>query len=499
MTRNLFELIPRSQLDWLLAQTIHDIPVSLITCDSRQVIEDSIFCAIAGDKFDGHDYIDEVLARNPALVIAEHYPGNHPKVINIPDARQVWAFLSAAWFNFPANKLQILGVTGTNGKTTSALMTQHILGNTKTGFKPAYLGTLGRLFNGNLISGNLTTPDAYVLQQNFSELLNDGCTHVAMEVSSHALKQNRTYSIPFVAAAYTNLTQDHLDFHKSMEDYKESKAILFQKYLIDNQTQTSIINIDDPYGEYYTQQTTSRVLPYSLNNPTTNGLVATDLRLSIEGTDFCLKYADQSVMVTLALPGRFNVYNALAAAGLAIASGLSLEQVRSGLSTFTSVPGRVEKVSVNSEQNITVLVDYAHTPDALNNVLNMLRELREPSCRVITVFGCGGDRDPDKRPKMGAVVAKLADIPIITSDNPRTEDPMSIIDMIIPGVKIYTDRYLVEVDRKQAIRLAIKTAKVGDIVLIAGKGHEDYQILGNTRIHFDDREIAAETLREVFD
>lgn len=498
MTRNLLELIPKDQLDQLLAKSIHDIPVSLITCDSRQVIEDAIFCAIVGDKFDGHDFIDEVLTHNPALVVAQNYTGHHPKVINVPDSREVWAFLAAAWFNFPAQKLKILGVTGTNGKTTTALMTQHLLKTAKPETYPAYLGTLGKLFKDSLLPGNLTTPDAFVLHQTFDELANNNCQYVTMEVSSHALKQKRVAGVKFLAGAFTNLTQDHLDFHKSMEDYKESKALFFKDYLIDKETQTAVINIDDPSGEYYKHQTKSKVIPYTIENPSLEGIVASNLRLTVSNTSFVLQYQNQSEQIDLQLPGRFNVYNALAATGLALAAGLTLSEIANGLNTFKNVPGRVEQVKVNPNQNITVIVDYAHTPDALHNVLKMLRELQSPDKRIITVFGCGGDRDPDKRPKMGAVVAQLADIAIVTSDNPRTEDPLSIINMIIPGVKSFTNEYYVEPDRKQAIKLAIQTAQPGDIVLIAGKGHEDYQIIGTTKIHFDDRQVAAELLQEVF-
>lgn len=499
MKHKLSDLIPITQHDTLLARSIPDVVITNITCDSRKVEENSVFCAIKGDKNDGHDYIESVLKSNPALVFAEKYTGSNEKVINVLDTRLSWALLSSAWFGFPANKMKFLGVTGTNGKTTTALIVQHLLAKANYAFRPAYIGTLGRLFQSELIPGNLTTPDAFILHENFEYLAKHGCTHVVMEVSSHALKQKRTYGINYLAAAFTNLTQDHLDFHKSMDDYKKSKAILFNQYLTDPSTQSAIINIDDPNGEFYINEAKCHVIPYSTNQVNINGISAIDINLGIDGSNFKLIIGTKSTRVSLALPGHFNIQNALAAAGLALASGLTIDEITSGLNSFKNVPGRVEKVEISSKQDFTVLVDYAHTPDALNNVLKMLNELKTSESKIITVFGCGGDRDHDKRPKMGSVVAQLSDLAIITSDNPRTEEPNSIIEMIIPGVKTYKKTFLVDPDRRTAIRLAIQSAKKGDIVLIAGKGHEDYQIIGKEKIHFDDREIAAEFLHEVFD
>jgi UDP-N-acetylmuramoyl-L-alanyl-D-glutamate--2,6-diaminopimelate ligase len=395
----------------------------------------------------------------------------------------------------PSQQLRVIGVTGTNGKTSTTLLIQHLLNS--AGSRCASLGTLGLRRAGESVfeTTGLTTPDAGVLQSMLAELVGSGHTHLVMEVSSHALAQERVAGVEFAGGVFTNLTQDHFDFHPTMEDYFAAKALLFTRWLAASQGY-SVINRDDPHGARLCELAPGA--PAAYGSTVECNLVLQAITTRADGTRWELVLKNgvwperlrggvNFAELYSPLAGRYNAYNCTAAAGVALLEGLTLAQVADGLASFPGVPGRLQRVA--NDRGINVYVDYAHTPDALLNVLSALRELRAGGQRIITVFGCGGDRDPDKRPKMGAAAQLGSDMIVVTSDNPRSEEPESIIDQIMAGIDASKSGSTVrEGDRRQAIALALGAANPGDIVLIAGKGHEDYQILKTETIHFSDVE-----------
>lgn len=478
--------------------SLDPIAVSCVTEDSRRCVPRSIFVAAQGEKVDGHDFIPWAVGAGAVAVVGER-PGistaSGVPYLCVPNARIALGLLAHALHGNPTRTLTVLGVTGTNGKTTTTRMVQRIL--QEHGLHCACFGTIGYEIGGRNIPAKHTTPFGEELAQMFAQARDAGDTHVVMEVSSHALEQERVAGVHFHCAAFTNLTQDHLDFHKDMEHYRRAKLRLFDR--VDGEGSFTVVNADDPAATAF--QEASRVACHTFgissrkhgHMPSTR---ATHVDIGARLTRFTLESPWGSAAISMRMLGKHNVYNALCAATLTAALGVPLDTVARALGALESVPGRFEHVDAG--QPFQVIVDYAHTDDGLRNVLNAAREICRG--RVIVAFGCGGDRDKTKRPKMGRVAAELADFAIVTSDNPRSEDPERILLDIEVGLqhagKRKYDDYLMIVDRTEGIRAAIGMAKPGDLVLIAGKGHEDYQILGSRRIHFDDREVARAILQE---
>jgi UDP-N-acetylmuramoyl-L-alanyl-D-glutamate--2,6-diaminopimelate ligase len=473
-----------------------DTEVNAITADSRIVSRGSVFVAIPGTAQDGHAYIPQALERGATLIVQSQPvdSGHVGSFVRVANPRQAYGEMASRLAGEPSKQLRVIGVTGTNGKTSTTLLIQHLLNS--TGSKCASLGTLGLRCAGEteFETTGLTTPDAGVLQGSLAALVESGHTHLVMEVSSHALAQERVAGVEFAGGVFTNLTQDHFDFHPTIEDYFEAKALLFTRWLAESQGY-SVINRDDPYGARLCVMTFGTTVAYG--STVESNLVLQAISTQADGTRWELVLKNgvwpermrggvNFAELYSPLAGRYNAYNCTAAAGVALLEGLTLAQVAAGLATFPGVPGRLQRVA--NLKGVNVYVDYAHTPDALLNVLSALRELRAEGQRIITVFGCGGDRDPDKRPKMGAAAQMGSDLIVVTSDNPRSEDPEKIIDQIVGGLDAGKSGTMREGDRRQAIALALAAAKPGDIVLIAGKGHEDYQILGSETIHFSDVE-----------
>jgi UDP-N-acetylmuramoyl-L-alanyl-D-glutamate--2,6-diaminopimelate ligase len=459
-----------------------------VCADSRNLHQGDIFVAIKGTRTDGHDFIGQAAVTGARYIVSQKpVTVASAEVIQTDDTAQALGLLSQAYFDYPNSKLINLAVTGTNGKTTTTYLLRSIIIN--AGKKCALIGTVEIDFGGGEkpIEALMTTPNAFELASISDKMIKAGSEYLVMEASSHAIEQNRLAGINFKAAAFTNFTGDHLDYHKTMEAYLAAKLKLFEKLSPDA---TAIINIDDPVWEVVAAVTRANRLFYSLDRPT--DLTADIISMDITGTVFDLNFQNQKVRIRTPLIGRHNISNHLTAAGLAIGAGFDLKTIADGLSKLNKVPGRLQKVPFSGD--FTVLVDYAHTDDALKNVLSTLKPLCKG--RLTVVFGCGGDRDKTKRPRMAQVVEQFADNIFITSDNPRTEKPAAIVEDILPGFSNPSvDNITVQQDRKLAIEAAIKNAKAGDIVLIAGKGHENYQIIGTEKLHFSDIETAAEFLK----
>jgi murE/murF fusion protein len=450
--------------------------VRAVRSDSREVDAGDVFVAVRGLRSDGHAFVEAAIERGAAAVVVEHELERGAKgvvQIVVPSGAVALGVMVGHALGDPAKRLTLIGVTGTNGKTTTTYLVESIL--VAAGLKPGVIGTVSYRWGGTSFDAPYTTPTPQVLHETFAKMVAAGCTHAVMEVSSAALAMDRLAGIEFQVAAFSNLTQDHLDVHGSMEAYRDAKRLLFTRHLAG----TAVVNIDDPAGEAMA----SRGLRVSSKQPASVHVVRHDS--SVRGITATIETPRGAIVVEAKpLIGHYNLDNICLAIGIAEALALPHAAIVAGIASLQGVPGRVERVP--NAADLDILVDYAHTPDALRNVLAALRPLTKR--RLICVFGCGGDRDPTKRPKMGAAVAELADLAVVTSDNPRTEDPRAILDQILPGVP---RPFLVEVDRRVAIRAAIAEATPGDVVVIAGKGHEDYQIVGTTKHHFDDREEAA--------
>jgi UDP-N-acetylmuramoyl-L-alanyl-D-glutamate--2,6-diaminopimelate ligase len=473
-----------------------------ITADSREVKEGSLFVCLTGVHVDGHSFAKSAAEHGAAAILAEK-PVDVPEgttVIYVGDVRKAMEDITPYFFDYPSRKMRMIGVTGTNGKTTSTHIIAHILRN--EGYKVGVIGTIHWLIDDEEHPIHNTTPDVITLQKILYTMANAGVKYVSMEVSSHALSLNRVAGCEFDTAVFTNLTEDHLDYHKTMENYAKAKSILFQ--MVSAKThyknlKAAVVNTDDPWSSVmsdaaYNGPTFCPIISYGIEKPA--DLQAVHIKFTSHSASFDLKFQDNLYPVHTNLAGRFNVYNTLAAMASALAEGVHLDHIIRAISTFRSVPGRFELI--NEGQPFAVVVDYAHTPDGLENILKTAREITKG--RIITVFGCGGDRDRKKRPIMGGIAARYSDIAVVTSDNPRSEDPKFIVSEVVEGVKeeaaSHPDfKYEVLVDRREAIQRAIALAEADDIVLIAGKGHETYQILRDKTIHFDDREEARKAIR----
>ena len=457
------------------------LEISGIAYDSRKVQPGNLFVAVSGFAADGHRFIPMAIEKGAAAVLCQQVPDTDIPYIQIENSRAGLALVSANWFSRPAEKMTCIGITGTNGKTSSTYILKHIL-ETALGAKVGLVGTIQNMIGDRVIETERTTPESYDLQELFSEMAAAGCTHMIMEVSSHALALDRVAGIHFECGVFTNLTQDHLDFHGTMDAYRDAKALLFRRCT------KGILNADDPASVKIAQGATCSITTYGTHSGC--DLQAANTVLNSDSVEFDALYHGESQHIRLPIPGGFTIYNGLGVLGAALQLGVSPEAAANALKTATGVKGRVEVVPTPGK-DYTILIDYAHTPDGLENVLSSVRGYCKG--RLIAVFGCGGDRDNTKRPIMGEIGARLADIAVITSDNPRTEDPQSIIDMIIAGIPDITN-CLVEVNRPKAIHMAMDMARKDDIIVLAGKGHETYQILGTVKHHLDEREVVADYL-----
>jgi len=461
-----------------------------ICYNSSVAIQGELFVAIKGLINDGHDFIEDAIKKGVSCVICEVPPKTQCQYITVTDTRVALALVSAAWFGNPAKKMKFIGVTGTNGKTSCTYLIKHIIEkccNSKVGL----IGTIGNIIGEREIAASLTTPDSYELQSILAKMALEGCLYVVMEVSSHALYLSRVYGIDFEIGIFTNLSPEHLDFHKNMEEYARVKATLF------NKCKHSVINIDDKYSNLMIQNSTGTVTTYGVENAQAE-LIANEVKLYPDKVEFYAVSEAKRNFIKVHLPGLFTVYNSLAVMAAMLKLGFDEESIADSLSTCQGIKGRAEVLKTGCD--FTIIVDYAHTPDALRNIISAART--QTTNKVITLFGCGGDRDKSKRPVMGKISTEMSELTIITSDNPRTEDPQSIINDILEGIEdkhdgITSEKYIVISDRKIAICTAIDILRTGDVLIIAGKGHETYQIHGKNKIHFDDREIADQHLLSI--
>jgi len=481
------------ELGELLGVAVRDgLSVSAVTSDSRRVGPGSLFVALHGVKSDGHSYAREAAGRGAVAIVGERDGLSTLEglpYIRVPHARRALGLLAHRLHGDPSRGMTVVGVTGTNGKSSTVYLTSRIL--THAGKRVAHFGTLGYCIGELTIGAEHTTPFAEDLAYMFAQAKQENCTHVAMEVSSHALEQERVAGIEYSVGVFTNLTQDHLDYHKNMEDYLQQKLKLFER--IDGPGKFTVANLDDPSGSRFAQM--SRVPCHTYGRR--GDCRATNVRVEPRATSFTVETPWGRADISMHLLGKHNVSNALAAIAACAGLGVPIDTVAEGVESLASVPGRFEHVDAG--QDFQVIVDYAHTEDGLRNVLQVAREICRG--RVIVVFGCGGDRDKTKRPKMGATAAELGDFCIVTSDNPRTESPERILMDIEVGLqhagKKRGEDYIVMVERREAIQRAIEMAHEGDLVMLAGKGHEDYQIVGTTKHHFDDRETARNILEAI--
>jgi UDP-N-acetylmuramoyl-L-alanyl-D-glutamate--2,6-diaminopimelate ligase len=481
-----------------------DVDIQNIAYHSARVDRGMLFVCVSGLHADGHAFIEEALDRGAAALVVEQKEAKQSgvPVIRVPDSRMALAYLSAAFFGHPSREMRVIGVTGTNGKTTTTYLIESILKNQSLAC--GVIGTINYRYDGYSTPAPMTTPESYETQRLLNEMKNAGVTHVVIEVSSHALDLKRVHGCHFDVGVFTNLSQDHLDYHTDLNDYRRCKEHLFTQILPQGDKKpVAIVNVDDPTGQVLSRVVTYPKLTYAIH--TRASIRADKIRTSLRGVTATIHRSDGSMRIRSPLVGEFNIYNILAAMGVAMALEIPGESVREAVENLSSVPGRMERIE--NDRGIEIFVDYAHTPDALERALTVLKSLRNEG-RLMTLFGCGGDRDRTKRPLMGQAVARLSDLAIVTSDNPRSESPRDILRDIETGLVSEATRrikkedfsqaeprgYLTVENRREAIDLVIRGARSGDIILIAGKGHESYQILGNRKVPFDDRDEVRKAL-----
>ena len=475
-------------LDYIVLNGDINRKINRICYDNRKIEQEDVFVCIKGFKVDGHSFVEDAIKKGAKAIIVQEDVSttSDVSVIKVKNTRQALAVIASNFYDNPKDKLNIIGITGTNGKTTSAFIIKSIL--EKAGYKTGLMGTIANYIGNEKIDSVRTTPESLELHELFNEMVQKGVKYCVMEVSSHSLALDRVYGVKFICGIFTNLTRDHLDFHKTFENYYMAKAKLFER------SNYSIINIDDSYG---------RNLIEDIKKKNINTLIKT---ISIEseadfkackingdslGSRFKMEAEGNIYNIEINIPGLYNVHNVLGCIACARNLNISMETIKEAVLDIV-VPGRCEMVAKNKNLPYTIIVDYAHTPDGLENILNTIRGFVKG--KIITVFGCGGDRDKVKRPQMGEIACKLSDIAIITSDNPRSEEPMAIIEDIKNGLAY--NNYIVEENRAKAIEKAIDMAKQNDVILIAGKGHETYQILKDKTIHFDEREVIVDILNK---
>ena len=457
--------------------------ISGIACDSRKVKPGNVFVCITGYETDGHKYAKSAVENGAVAVVAEHdLPTVDVPCVIVDNTRKAMSEMAATFYDYPYKKFKLIGITGTNGKTTTTYLIKSILEH--LGKKVGLIGTNQNMIGDMIMETSRTTPDSLELMQLFDMIASHNVDYVVMEVSSHALALDRVTACTFDVGAFTNITQDHLDFHKTMEEYLAAKSILF------NICNTGVVNKDDARSEYLIENARCRnMITYGINQDC--DLKASNIILNEDGVKFDINYGGMEEHVDLPIPGEFSGYNALTAIGCCMAENIPLDLAVDGLHSAKGVKGRIEIVRTPGT-NYTVIIDYAHTPDGLLNVINAIRGFAKG--RIVTLFGCGGDRDASKRPIMGKIAGELSDFCIVTSDNPRTEDPEKIIKQVVEGVKQTDCDYEVITNRFSAIEYALDHAKKNDIILLAGKGHETYQVLGKDTIKFDEREIVQKLL-----
>ncbi len=468
-------------LDGIAKTALADTEISALTDDSRKVQEGCLFICVKGGSFDGHSVAEQMLEKGAYAVIAERDLGLGDRQILVPNSREAYGRLCAAWFDHPEKKMRFIGVTGTNGKTTITSVIKRLL--TASGKKVGLIGTIQNEIGDRVVHTENTTPFVFDLMKLYAQMAEEGCDYVVMEVSSFGLVQNRIGPTHFETAVFTNLTQDHLDYHGDMENYYQAKRMLFDV------CDYAVINTDDEYGRRLFDEITCEKDSYSCCGR--GDFYADAIKLRSDGTSFWLCCGEKSYQLSLLMTGTFNVANVTAAIAAGLRAGLTMEQMMDALEGYTGVRGRCEIIPTGKD--FTVICDYAHTPDAIENILSSVKEYT--SGRLMCLFGCGGNRDRTKRPKMAAAAAKYADMLIVTSDNPRDEAPGEIIEEILTGLEGKDVPYVVEEDRGEAIFKGMKLAQPGDVLVLAGKGHEDYQILaGGVHVHMDEREIVKECL-----
>ncbi|KGM96644.1 UDP-N-acetylmuramoyl-L-alanyl-D-glutamate--2,6-diaminopimelate ligase [Clostridium botulinum] len=464
-----------------------DLDVNKVEYDSRKILNGDVFVAIEGFNVDGHKFIQKAIENGAKVIICSKdiEINKNCTYIKVENTRKALSIIASNFYENPSNEIKLIGITGTNGKTTSTYMIKSILEHAEC--NTGLIGTIANFIGEEKIKAERTTPESLELHEMFKKMKDKNIEYCIMEVSSHSLSLDRVYGLEFSQGVFTNLTQDHLDFHKTFENYYEAKLSMF------NNAKNSIINIDDSYGERMLKDIPNTSIKVTYSTERQADLVAKNIVNHAKGAEFDLVYKEFTIHINLSIPGIYNVYNALCSAAACLEEGISIEKVKEGLENVV-VPGRCENVTKKYNLGFDVIVDYAHTPDGLENILNTAKDFTKG--RLISVFGCGGDRDKTKRPIMGKIGSNLSDIAIITSDNPRTEEPMSIINDVVSGID--KDNYVVVENRKDAIKEAMRIAKKDDVIVVAGKGHEDYQILKDKVIHFDEREVIADIVKELF-
>lgn len=469
-------------IDYRVIQGSIDVDINSLQYNSKKVSQGDLFFCIRGFATDGHQYAEAAQNSGAKVIVVEEEikAEDGVTVVLVEDSRKALALCAANYYDNPAKKLKLIGITGTNGKTTSTYMLKSIL--EEAGYKVGLIGTISNYIGNERLAAERTTPESLELHQLFAEMVDKNVDYCVMEVSSHSLELHRVYGLTFKYGIFSNLTQDHLDFHKTFENYYKAKLKLFMY------SENSVINGDDPYGCQVYNDVNNIKFTYGIDKE--SDYRAKDIILHSRGAKYNLCHNGKEEEISIFIPGKYNIYNSLCAATVCLEEGISVDAVKRGLEKV-QVPGRCELVGKEYNLDFDIIVDYAHSPDGLINILNTAREFTKN--RLISVFGCGGNRDRTKRPIMGEIGSRLSDIAIITSDNPRDEEPMDIITDILQGIN--KDNYIVVENRKEAIKKAIDIAEPGDVVVIAGKGHEDYQIFKNKKvIHFDEREIVKEIL-----